>query len=139
MGLRAAGRHDHAVELVLFDDLLHLILGILGTGKQILLGMDDVGQLFGIFGHPFDIHHTGDVHPAVADEYPHPGILVDDIDFLRNFHAAGQRIAGRSQTGAGGTGGRTGLGNGAGNVFGFLEYAAGVDTGPRGFDRRKGL
>ncbi len=93
MGFGAAGRHHHPVELVLLDDLFHLILGILRAGKQILLGMDHVGQGFGIFGYPFDIHHAGDVHPAVTDENPYPGVLITDVDFFRDFHAAGQSVA----------------------------------------------
>ena len=43
-----AGRHHHPVEIFRLDDRTDLLLGILGTGKEVLAGIDHVGQAGGI-------------------------------------------------------------------------------------------
>ena len=57
---------------MLGKDLPHLVLGILGTGKEIFFGIDHVGQSLGVVYHLGDTHNTADIDPAVADKYPHP-------------------------------------------------------------------
>jgi hypothetical protein len=42
MSAGRAGRHHHPVEMVLFDHLHHLALGVLGAGEQICLGIENV-------------------------------------------------------------------------------------------------
>ena len=114
---------------MLFNDFLHLIHGILGTGEKILRGINHIRQALGIFFHRGNIHHTGNVHAAITYKDADTGFLIGNIDFLGHFHTAGEGVTGLGQAGSGGTGGRTGFDNRAGNIFGFLKNTAGVNTG----------
>ena len=44
VGGGAAGRHHHPVQVVLLDHLDHLVLGVFGAGKEIVLGVSDIGN-----------------------------------------------------------------------------------------------
>jgi hypothetical protein len=57
------------------DHLLHLVLGVLGAGEQVVLHMDHIGQGGGIFPDRRDIGHPADIDAAVADKDPDAGGL----------------------------------------------------------------
>jgi hypothetical protein len=42
MGSRGAGSDDHPIQPMLVDDLLHLLLSILGAGIEVILHVDDI-------------------------------------------------------------------------------------------------
>ncbi len=42
MCLGCTSGHDNTVKVLLFDDIFHLVLGILGTGKEILCNICDI-------------------------------------------------------------------------------------------------
>ena len=73
VGEGTAGSHNDLVQFLVPDDLGHLLLGVLRATEEVMFDMNDVRQILGIFRHPRDIYHTGDVGPAAADEYTHPG------------------------------------------------------------------
>jgi hypothetical protein len=55
---------------VLLDFLANALLGILGTGIQVMLGEYYPRQLPGIFNHFWHIDHRANIDSTVADEYP---------------------------------------------------------------------
>ena len=81
MGPGGAGRHHDAIELLLFDDLFHLVLGVLGAGEKIFFNKVDTGQGAGIFRHLRDIDDAADVGPAVAHKDTNARFLGRDVLF----------------------------------------------------------
>jgi hypothetical protein len=61
---------------MLFDDLEKLLLSILRTSKEFLIGENDVGEGPYMFDNFGDIHHVGNVDAAPADEHTDTGLLV---------------------------------------------------------------
>ena len=74
MGFGAAGGHDHAVQLVLDDLFLDLVLSVLRAGKQVLIRIDDIRQGCRIFVNCRNIHDPADIDAAIADKDPDPGL-----------------------------------------------------------------
>ena len=95
VGARGAGGHHHPVQVVFLYNARQLVLGVLGTGEQVLLNIGHVGQALGVFRHLWAVDHAGDVGAAVADENPDAGRLVGYIHlrdmglFLGHFAAHG--------------------------------------------------
>ena len=79
------GRHDHPVEFMLRDHLLDMVLGVLGTGKKVVLGIRHVWQGLGIIPHGRDIDDRADIDPAVTDEHPDSRLLALHTDLFREL------------------------------------------------------
>ena len=75
MRTRRAGGNDHPVEVLLLYDLHQPILGILGTGEEIFLDVDDIGKRLCVLDDFRNPDHTRYVYAAIADEYADPGGL----------------------------------------------------------------
>jgi len=97
VGLGAAGGHHHAVEAVFLDFFLDLILSVLATGEQVLVGVNDVRKAFRIGAHGGHVHHTANVDPAVADEHPDPRFLFGDIPLLGNLFKSSVRTSAENE------------------------------------------
>ena len=65
------------------DDLLEPFQRILGAGIDRGVGIDHPRKLGCVFLDPFHIHHSGNVHPAVADKDPHTRRKRKEILVLR--------------------------------------------------------
>ncbi len=94
MGSGGTGGHDHPVDPLFLDDILHLFLGILGAGEKIILYMDHMGEGSGIFPDSRNISHPADIDTAVTDKNPHPNILSTNVRFGRQFLLPDQRPPG---------------------------------------------
>ena len=79
MGLGGTGGDDYSVELVLFDGLGDLLLGILGAGEEVLIHVLDKGEVLRIVSNLGDIHDPGDIGAALAYEYPYSRTLAPDL------------------------------------------------------------
>jgi hypothetical protein len=87
-GFMGSGRtrgNDDAVQPMFFDLLLHQFLGILRTGVEVILHMDDARQCSGIFGHCRDVHHSPDIDPAMADKDPNTRPFIIHVLFRNVF------------------------------------------------------
>ena len=51
MGAGRAGRYNHPIQILLFNNLGYLFLGILGAAEEIIFSKDDIGQGFGVFDY----------------------------------------------------------------------------------------
>jgi len=129
MGFGCAGSNDNAVELMFFYQFLHLLLGILGAGKQVLSWINHIRQRFGIFLNFSDIYHTRNVYSAIAHKNTYPRIFGGYIYFLRQFHGFCQRIAGSGKVTSCQAGCRACFDDRTWNILGLLEYTAGIYTG----------
>ena len=58
---RAGGNH-YPVEILLFDNVYQLGLGVCGTREKILLGINHVGKSFGVICYFRNTYHAADVH-----------------------------------------------------------------------------
>ncbi len=132
MGPGRAGGDDDPVDPVVLEEPLHLVLGVLGTGKEVVVGEDDIGKPFCIFLNLGDVHDAADVYAAIADKDADPRFLSIDISLVRELlddeifsPRPGDercRLAGRS---AGG-------GHRFGDILGGFAGAACVDPFTRG-------
>jgi hypothetical protein len=138
VGPGAAGGHHHPVELVFGDGRQDLVLGVGGTGEQVLVGQDHPRQGGDIFGEGRDVDDPADVDAAVADKDAHPGFLALHVDLRGQFPFFDGRAPGRAQEFTGGGRGGGGLHDRLGNVFGALEDAADIDAVFIGVDRGEG-
>ncbi len=130
VGPRRTGSHDNAVELLFFDDLNHLLLGILGTGKKILFHVSHPGQTPGVFGNSRHIRDAADVGTAIADKYTDAVFLALNRDLFGKCLLFDQFVSDRRQGHAGPAGSRTGFHNGLRDVLGPLEGTADIDALP---------
>ena len=64
VGPWGAGGHHNPVEPLFLNGLHHLVDGVLGTGKEVILGKDNPGQGPCVLGNLFNIHHACYVYPA---------------------------------------------------------------------------
>ena len=79
MGFGRTGRHHHPIQILLFDNLADLALGILGAAEQVFFGIDDKRKGFGKFNHLGDIDKAGDIGTAAADKDTDPWRLAINI------------------------------------------------------------
>ena len=75
MGSGRTGCHHHPVKFLFLDHFFHMILGILGTGKQIVLHMDDIGKGCRIIPDRRHIGDTADIDTTITDKHTDTGIL----------------------------------------------------------------
>src|SRR5208337_2576422 len=90
---RRAGGNDHPVEVLLLYDLHQPILGILGTGEEVFLDVDDIWKrlcVFDDFGNP---DNTRYVYAAIADEYTDLRRLRTYVALLRESFFPDQRVS----------------------------------------------
>ena len=139
MGSGGAGGHHHAVDSLFGDDLLHAFLCILGTGKQIVLHMDHVGQGLGVVSDRRDIGNPPYVDAAVAHKNANAWFFSGKVVFRRQLFGPCHGPSGLRQYLAGSGGGRRGLHDRLGDVLWALEYAAEVNSLSACADRRKAL
>ena len=137
MGLGRTGCDDNPIQVLFLDDLADGLLGILGTGVQVIRGIFDVGQGCRIFGNGRHIDDAGDINAAATDKYADPRTLIGHIDFRHHFRRPGEAVARLDQYFSGGGGRGTGVDNRLRNVFWSLESAADKNTVPGSFDRGK--
>jgi hypothetical protein len=83
MGTWRAGRHHDAIELILLNNLFHLVLSVLRAGEQIVLHVGHMGQGFGIFPDSGHIRNPSNIDAAVADKDANPGFLRRNIKLWR--------------------------------------------------------
>ncbi len=139
VGSGRAGRHHHPVEPVLLDHLPHLVLGVLGAGKQVGLGIFDIGESFGVFHHRGHIRHLADIKAAVADKYPDPGELGRNVPLRRKDLFPDQGVPGLGQQLRRGCRGRAAFHHRLGDIFGAVKEAAGKYPRPGGGNRLEAL
>ena len=85
MGSRRTGCHNNPVDLVFIDDLLHLVLRVLGTGKEVFIGEDHIGKCLRVGLHLGHIDNAADVDAAVADKDTDPRFFLVNIFLFREF------------------------------------------------------
>ena len=78
---RRTRSHHQAVQLVLADHVLDVLLVGIRAGVQARLGVRHARHLARTFRHLIHVHHGRDVVAAVADEHAHARLLVGDIAF----------------------------------------------------------
>ena len=83
MGSGRTGGHDDPVQVVLFDRVADLCLGVLRAGVEVVFDMNDILERSRVISHLRNIDDAADVDAAVADEYADPGFLA----LLRQFPA----------------------------------------------------
>ncbi len=128
VGPRGARSHHNPVQAVFFDGLLDLFLGILGTGKEVFLGMDDLRQACSVAAHLRHVHDTADIDAAVADENADAGCLSGYILFRRE-RLQGEVLPSRIvKERCGLRGCRASINDGFGDIFRRFAGAAGVNA-----------
>jgi hypothetical protein len=85
VGARRARGHHHAVDLLLLDDLLDVVLVVLRAGEQVVFHMHHVRQGAGVVAHRRHIGHAADIDAAVAHEHTDAHRLSAHIGFGRQF------------------------------------------------------
>ena len=135
MGPRSAAGDHHPVQVVLQDLLPYLVLGVLATCVEVLLGVGDTGQCPDVLHDPVDVYDAPDVDAAVADEHPDAGLHAGYVLLRRVLHLCDQ-LAPLLRDPLGGFCSRSaGLGHAVRDVLGSLEGAAHIDSRPRGLQR----
>ena len=124
-----ARRHHHPVERVLLNAFLDLGQRVLRAGVEQVFRVGHAGEILRCFRHRGYVHGAGDVRPARADEYTHPGLLGAHVALLGILLGRNHRAARLAQLPAGQGRGCRSLHHGLGNVLGGLEGAA--DEDPR--------
>jgi hypothetical protein len=114
---------------VFFNDLLDLFLGILGTGKEVLLHIGYIGQAFRIFCHFWYPDKCTDVLAAVAHKYPNARGLPNNntLGHLGSFLHHGASSFGKPAPCC--TGGCAGLHHRIRDVLGVMKGPTNVDPG----------
>ena len=79
MGPRGAGRNDNAVQPLSLDNLLDVVLCILGTGEQVFVHKDHARQGFGIFRNLGYVDNAADIDAAITYEDPDTRFLLGNI------------------------------------------------------------
>ena len=137
MGPGRTGGDDDPVEPLLLYHLSDPLLRVLGTGEEVVLGIDHMRERLDVLPYRRHIHHRPDVDPAVTDKDPDPRFLPAHIP-LRGIcllleECAPARGDGLRREGRG----PACLGHGLGYVLGTLKGAADVDPLPGRGDRRR--
>ena len=137
VGARRTGGNHHAVESVLVDRLLHLFLGILRAGVEVLIHVHHAGKRSGVLCYAGNIDDPADIDPAVADEDADPGRLPRHVAFGRVLLRPGERPARLREKSRCRFRRRAGLDDRFRDVLGALKHAAGENAFTRGGERRK--
>jgi hypothetical protein len=87
MGSWGARCHHYPVQAMLLDNPLNLLLGILGTGIEVILYVNHLGKALGILRHIRDIHHATNVDPTMAYENANARPLISYVNFGAIFSA----------------------------------------------------
>ena len=135
MGPGRAGGHDNTVQVLLLDDLRHLILGILGACKQVFLNIDHIRQGPGVLRHLRDPYHAPDVDAAIAHENPYPRRFPGYILFRRYLHFLSLGVTRGSQVLSCSTGGCAGFHDREGDILRPGKRSTGIDPRNRGGHR----
>ena len=135
VGSRRAGGDDDAIQAILVDPPLDLLLVVVSAGIDAVLGEGHVGEVAGVLDDGIHRDDGGDVAATVADEHADARRLIRDVVFGWIVLAPDPRIpCWRQQChGAGGCGAC--LHHGVGDVLGFLEGTADEDARPRSIER----
>src|SRR5208283_2501512 len=129
MGPGRTGRYDDPVEPVLFYDLLHFLLAVLGAGEEVVGSVDHIRKSCGVLCNVLNIHHRGDVYAAVANKDADPGLLLRGVLLDRDFLYSNLRTPCRGKVDCRRASRRAGFHYGLRNVFGALEQPANVHPG----------
>lgn len=109
VGLGCTRRHHHTVQVMFFDDLGHLVLGVLGAAEHVLFRIHHSRQAFGKFRHFRYINGPCYIRPAPAHKYTDPGRLTPNIHFFGYLPGLGQGPPHLRQTAPGNTRRRAGI------------------------------
>ena len=137
MRSRRARGNDNTIERVLFDLLFDPFETIIGTGVEIVLGIDDIRQSRCVVHNRWDINDAGDVCSAMADEHSHsrllsPHVHLGGIDGWRD--EAPSRLAEKFHHFRCGCGS---LCDGFGNILWLGEGSRNIDSIASRFNRSK--
>ena len=139
VGSGGAGSYDDAVQVVLEDNVAHVILRVLRTGVEVVLGVGDVGQLPGVLRNVGHVYDPADVDPAMADKNADPGLLPADIPFRRIRADLGEGVPDLRQKLQSPRRRAAGLRDCLGDILRAGGRAAHQDAGARGFERPHGV
>ena len=134
---RRAGRHHDAVEPVLMNHFLDVRQARVRTGEHGVRRQHHVALVLDALDDRLDVHDRPDVHAAMADEHAQARFLVGDVVLGGISLFGDERIAGRREQFHGHGRRGAGLGDGFGNVLGFLRRAADEHAGPGGGQRQE--
>jgi len=126
---RGAGGDDHAVQVLFLYLVRYLPRRVGGTGEELLLGVDDVGECLAVFHRAGDVDDPADVGAAVADEDAHPGLLLGYVPLFGVYPLPGEVAAAVVQHLADLGAGAGGAEDRLGDVDGALEGAGDKDPG----------
>ena len=129
VGARRARCDHEAIQALLADHVLDVLLAGVRAGIEVGLRVRDAGHFARRFRDRFHVDHGGDVVAAVTDEDADARFLVGDVALPRVFVALDHGAAHRGQLLHRARGRARGLRHGLGNVLGLLEGAGHVDAG----------
>jgi len=122
MGLWSAGSNHNAVKFLLFDDSLHVVLSILGAGKEVLTYISHPGKGWSISRDSRNIYNTSNIDTAFADKDTDSCIFSSNVSLFNNLNAFCATVASLNQLDTGSTRCTACLCDWRWNIFWSLEH-----------------